>query len=73
MMLPLLHHGMLIVGLPYSEPDLGSTRTGGSPYGASHVAGSDGRMPISDEEHRLAKALGRRVAQTAQALRSVAG
>jgi NAD(P)H dehydrogenase (quinone) len=73
MMLPLLHHGMLIVGLPYSEPDLGSTRTGGSPYGASHVAGSDGSIPISEEEHRLAKALGRRVAQTAQALRSVAG
>ncbi|MEY3669428.1 MAG: hypothetical protein RL258_823 [Pseudomonadota bacterium] len=73
MMLPLLHHGMLIVGLPYSEPDLGSTRSGGSPYGASHVAGSDGRMPISDEEHRLAKALGRRVAQTAQALRPFAG
>ncbi|MFZ9313869.1 MAG: NAD(P)H:quinone oxidoreductase [Burkholderiaceae bacterium] len=73
MMLPLLHHGMLIVGLPYSEPDLGSTRSGGSPYGASHVAGSDGRMPISDEEHRLAKALGRRVAQTAQALRPSAG
>ena len=73
MMLPLLHHGMLIVGLPYSEPDLGSTRTGGSPYGASHVAGSDGRMPISEEEHRLAKALGRRVARTAQALRSAAG
>jgi NAD(P)H dehydrogenase (quinone) len=71
MMLPLLHHGMLIVGIPYSEPDLGSTRTGGTPYGASHVAGSDGRSPVSDEEHRLARALGQRVAQTAHRLKQV--
>lgn len=68
MMLPLLHHGMLIVGLPYSEPDLGATQTGGTPYGASHVAGSDGRRPLSDEERRLARALGRRVAEVAQRL-----
>lgn len=68
MMLPLLHHGMLIVGLPYSEPALGTTRTGGTPYGASHVAGSDGRLPVSDEERRLAQALGRRVAEVAQRL-----
>ena len=68
MMLPLLHHGMLIVGLPYSEPDLGATQTGGTPYGASHVAGSDGRRPVSDEERRLARALGRRVAAVAQRL-----
>jgi NAD(P)H dehydrogenase (quinone) len=68
MMLPLIHHGMLIVGLPYSEPDLGATQTGGTPYGASHVAGSDGRRPVSDEERRLAQALGRRVAEVAQRL-----
>ena len=70
MMLPLLHHGMLIVGLPYSEPDLGATQTGGTPYGASHVAGTDGRRPVSAEEHRLAQALGRRVAEVALRLSS---
>lgn len=65
MMLPLLHHGMLIVGLPYAEPDLVSTRTGGTPYGASHFAGPDGALPLSDEEARLCRALGRRLAETA--------
>ncbi len=65
MMIPLLHHGMMIVGLPYSESDLMSTSTGGSPYGASHVAHADGQAPISSEEQRLAKAQGRRLAQTA--------
>ena len=49
MMLPLLHHGMLITGLPYSESDLISTQTGGTPYGASHVSGSDSSRPLSDE------------------------
>ena len=68
MMLPLLHHGMVIVGLPYSEADLSLTQTGGTPYGASHVAGSDGKRPVSPEERRLAEALGRRVAKTALAL-----
>lgn len=65
MMLPLLHHGMLIVGLPYSEADLQTTREGGSPYGASHVAGMAGDAPISDAERRLAIALGRRLAEVA--------
>lgn len=68
MMLPLLHHGALIVGLPYTEPLLSSTRTGGSPYGASHLSGADGELAISDEEKSLARALGRRVAETARKL-----
>jgi NAD(P)H dehydrogenase (quinone) len=68
MMVPLLHHGMLIVGLPYTEPDLNATTTGGTPYGASHVAGVGGRRAISDEEKRLAVALGRRLAETARKL-----
>lgn len=65
MMLPLLHHGMLMVGLPYSEPELAKTSTGGTPYGASHVASVDNNLPISDEESRLCIALGKRVAETA--------
>jgi NAD(P)H dehydrogenase (quinone) len=68
MMLPLLHHGALIVGLPFQEPDLNTTRTGGTPYGASHVAGADGNPRLSDEERRLAVALGRRVAMVAAKL-----
>ena len=62
MMLPLLHHGMLISGLPYTESDLISTQSGGTPYGASHVAGSDGSKPFTDEEKRLCFALGKRLA-----------
>lgn len=65
MMLPLLHHGMLIAGLPYSEPELLSTTTGGTPYGASHLAGADSSRPLSDEERRLCLALGKRLAGTA--------
>jgi NAD(P)H dehydrogenase (quinone) len=65
MMLPLLHHGMFIVGLPYSEPDLASTTGGGTPYGASHVAGHDGRSVLSETEARLAVALGHRLAHAA--------
>lgn len=65
MMIPLLHHGMIILGLPYSEPDLMSTNSGGSPYGPSHLAHADGRAPISAEEQRLALAQGKRLAQTA--------
>ena len=65
MMIPLLHHGMMIVGLPYSEPDLMSTSTGGSPYGPSHLAHADASEPISAEEQRLAKAQGKRLAQIA--------
>ncbi|MEJ2553465.1 MAG: NAD(P)H:quinone oxidoreductase [Gammaproteobacteria bacterium] len=68
MMLPLLHHGMLIAGLPYSETDLLTTTSGGTPYGASHWAGSDSNLPLSDEEKRLCTALGRRLAETARAL-----
>lgn len=68
MMLPLLHHGMLICGLPYSEGDLSTTRTGGTPYGASHVSFGDDDAPLTDEEARLARALGRRVAETARRL-----
>ncbi len=66
---PLLHHGMLIVGLPYTENALSETSTGGTPYGASHVSGSASNAPISSEERSLATALGKRVAQTASALR----
>jgi len=65
MVLPLLHHGMLIVGLPYTEPELTSTATGGSPYGATHVAGSGADRPLSEDERRLCLALGRRLAQVA--------
>jgi len=68
MMLPLLHHGMLLLGLPYSEADLLSTRTGGTPYGASHLAGNDSRLPLSEEEKRLCQAQGRRLAETTLAL-----
>ena len=66
---PLLHHGMLLVGLPYTENALSETSSGGTPYGASHVAGSSGNAPITPEERTLAMALGKRVAQTALALR----
>lgn len=65
MMLPLLHHGMLIVGIPYGEPDLSATREGGTPYGASHVSGNAGITQASESEKRLAVALGRRLAETA--------
>ncbi len=68
MMFPLLHHGMLVMGLPYSEPELISTSTGGTPYGASHVAGPNSDRPLSDEERRLCLAQGRRLATTARAL-----
>lgn len=65
MMTPLLHHGMLLVGLPFSEPDLTRTRSGGSPYGATHWAGKDDNIQLTDEEKRLATALGKRLAETA--------
>jgi NAD(P)H dehydrogenase (quinone) len=66
MMLPLLHHGMVLVGLPYAEPALLNTRTGGTPYGASHWAGGDGQQPISPDEAALCLALGCRVARWAK-------
>jgi NAD(P)H dehydrogenase (quinone) len=68
MMLPLLHHGMLVVGLPYTEPDLNATRSGGSPYGATHVSGAANDRPVTDEETRLAFALGKRLASVARKL-----
>ena len=69
MMLPLLHHGMLMLGLPYTQPDLMTTSSGGSPYGATHWSGVNGNLPVSDESRRLAIALGRRLAETAIKLR----
>ena len=68
MMLPLLHHGMLIVGLPYTEPALTRTRAGGTPYGASHVAGDERAPLLNDDEAELCRALGRRVAGVAVGL-----
>jgi NAD(P)H dehydrogenase (quinone) len=70
MMLPLLHHGMLIVGIPYLGTDLLTTTSGGTPYGASHLAGADGSKPVTEEEIRIARALGQRVAATAQKLKT---
>jgi NAD(P)H dehydrogenase (quinone) len=69
MMLPLLHHGMLLVGLPYTEQALTATRSGGSPYGASHVAGLANGPQLSDDERLLAQLLGKRVAEAAVKLR----
>ena len=68
MMLPLLHHGMVIVGIPYTEADLNSTRSGGTPYGATHVSGAANDRPVTDEEARLAYALGKRLATVARRL-----
>lgn len=65
MMLPLIHHGMIMVGLPYSEPALSSTTSGGTPYGASHVGGAMDDKPITEDEKKLCIALGKRLAQTA--------
>lgn len=68
MMLPLLHHGMLITGLPYSETDLLHTRSGGTPYGPSHLAGTESDLPVTEEEKRLCHALGKRLAEIATRL-----
>lgn len=68
MQLPLQHHGMLIVGLPYSEPGMMSTQSGGTPYGASHWAGADGARDVDDTELALCRALGRRIANLSQRL-----
>ena len=70
MMLPLLHHGMVIAGLPYAEADLLTTETGGTPYGPSHVSGADNKRPVTDAERRLARALGRRLADLGRRLGS---
>jgi NAD(P)H dehydrogenase (quinone) len=69
MMIPLLHHGMYLVGLPYSERGLTDTRSGGTPYGASHVAALSGHGELSDTERELARALGARVAELSRRLR----
>ena len=68
MMVPLLHHGMVVLGLPYSEGDLLHTRGGGTPYGPTHFAGPENNLSLTDEEQRLCQALGRRLARTALAL-----
>lgn len=68
MMLPLLHQGMLLLGLPYTEPALNETQTGGTPYGATHVAGSNNDLALSSHEVALAKHLGERLAKTALCL-----
>ena len=65
MMLPLLHHGMMMVGLPYSEPALSTTQSGGTPYGASHVGGTLDDKKITEDEKKLCIALGKRLAETA--------
>jgi NAD(P)H dehydrogenase (quinone) len=69
MMLPLLHHGMLIMGLPYSEAGLMLTDGGGTPYGPSHLAGSQNKRMLSDNEAQLCRALGKRIAETALKLK----
>jgi NAD(P)H dehydrogenase (quinone) len=68
MMLPLMHHGMLLLGLPYTHPELMTTASGGTPYGASHWAGMNGDRSISDDSKNLSIALGRRLAETARRL-----
>ena len=64
-MLPLLHHGCVLVGIPFTEARLSTTRDGGTPYGASHVSGTDGKRPFSEDETLLARALGRRLGDIA--------
>lgn len=70
MLLPLLHHGMVAVGLPYNNAALHNTKTGGTPYGASHIAGADSKQALSDDEISLCKALGERVARLALKIHS---
>lgn len=70
MMIPLMHHGMIICGLPYSHPELSETATGGTPYGVTHLAGPKGDYPISSEEKKLALAQGQRLAEIALALKN---
>lgn len=65
MMLPLMHHGMLLLGLPYTEPELALTASGGTPYGASHTAGPTSDLPLTEHEKKLCMALGRRLAGAA--------
>ena len=72
MMIPLFHHGLMVLGLPYTNPELMTTASGGTPYGASHWSGLDGKKTITEDEKRLALALGRRLAETAIKLRATA-
>lgn len=70
MMLPLIHQGMLILGVPYTVPELSTTQTGGTPYGVSHHAGNDSRNPISEHEQKMCRAQGKRLASIAKQLSS---
>lgn len=67
MMIPLFHHGMILLGIPYTEAALNTTTSGGTPYGASHVAGVDNKLAITEDEKTLCQALGKRLAMTAKA------
>lgn len=69
MMLPLLHLGFVLAGIPYTEPDLSTTTTGGTPYGATHFTGANGKNPVSEEEQRLCFAMGKRLATLALRLK----
>jgi NAD(P)H dehydrogenase (quinone) len=69
MTLPLLHLGCIIVGIPYTEPDLNTTQSGGTPYGATHVTGPEGKNPLTEEEQRLCYAMGKRLATIASKLK----
>lgn len=73
MMLPLLHHGMFLVGLPYTQTELMQTQSGGTPYGASHLAGADADRPLDEHESALCRALGARVATAAKRLKANPG
>lgn len=73
MMLPLLHHGMMLVGVPYSETALLHTTSGGTPYGASHLAGSDSKLPLTEEEKKICRTQGRHLADIASRLQKDAG
>jgi NAD(P)H dehydrogenase (quinone) len=70
MMLPLLHHGMLMLGIPYTESALSNTESGGTPYGATHVAGNDDDLPISEDEKTLCIAVGKRLAEVSRKLKT---
>jgi len=70
MMIPLFHLGYIMLGIPYTETDLNTTQSGGTPYGATHWSGSDGKNPITEEEQRLCFAMGKRLATIAQKLKS---
>ena len=70
MMLPLFHLGFILLGIPYTESDLNTTQSGGTPYGATHHAGTSGKNPITDEEQRLCFALGKRLAEVAMQLKN---